>query len=769
MQQIGTVIDGLISDKEVKRELRQRKTKLIFQSIPNSQVDVYINDGWSVVRKNKTKTRISHPKQPGQALEDEIWTLLANMGFDEMNSGRTFRINIGKGDIQVPPRQIDVFAKDECSVIIVECKEANKPTRRSLQKEIAELSDLRQSVITTIHQHYGNNPKLKVALVLATKNIILSDNDKDRATDSSIIILSDEDIEYFESLTDHIGIAARYQFLAELFSGQKIPGLSLTVPALRGKMGDKYFYSFLIDPTHLLRIAFVSHRAKTDKEVLVSYQRMLKKSRLKEIAQFINNKGVFPTSIVISLRSKSGLQFDKMPAEYSSGLDLGHIHLPSLYKSAWIIDGQHRLYGYAASNWAESSLIPVIAFENLHASEEAKMFQDINHEQVKVPKNLLVELAADLHWDSPNDEDQLYALESKVASHLGSSIKSPLFGRMASEAKKRAPERPVNLTAMYEAIRRSKLLGTVVKGRLHPGPLYDFDSFSSLKRAVDVFAGFLNIFSTSLPEHWALGSADGGFLCTNNGVTALFHLLAAIITYLDRFSQEKPKDMSAEKLLGKIEPFLKPVIDYFQSATLVEIKDLRRLSLGSTGPKNQAYEMMLLIKQHKSTFFCDGLEEYTKKKDTTGTDEARLLMPTIQLLIRDIAVRKLKEKFGNDFDSWWAGVPQNIRIEVAGRREASEERGPMESFFELIDYKKIAASNWILFQQVFSFGDGRSKDDLLRWYDRLNGIRNRIAHPERGAITPEEVEFLKAIQGHLERTSITMISSLDINGILGSV
>ena len=47
-------------------------------------------------------------------------------------------------------------------------------------------------------------------------------------------------------VVDHLGPASRYQFLAEYFVGQDILGLKDTiVPAIRGKLGGKQFYSFV--------------------------------------------------------------------------------------------------------------------------------------------------------------------------------------------------------------------------------------------------------------------------------------------------------------------------------------------------------------------------------------------------------------------------------------------------------------------------------------------------------------------------------------------
>ena len=60
---------------------------------------------------------------------------------------------------------------------------------------------------------------------------------------------------------------------------------------------------------------------------------------------------------------------------------IGILHIPKRYRSAYIIDGQHRLYGYSDSLYAETNTIPVVAFVDLERSEQIKLFMDINENQ----------------------------------------------------------------------------------------------------------------------------------------------------------------------------------------------------------------------------------------------------------------------------------------------------------------------------------------------------------------------------------------------------
>ena len=68
-------------------------------------------------------------KPADEQLEDEVWSILAQMGFKEMSKARRFLIAFEDG---LPPRQIDVFAKGDETVIIVECTRKESPGRKNM-------------------------------------------------------------------------------------------------------------------------------------------------------------------------------------------------------------------------------------------------------------------------------------------------------------------------------------------------------------------------------------------------------------------------------------------------------------------------------------------------------------------------------------------------------------------------------------------------------------------------------------------------------------
>ncbi len=380
-QSLGPIISG----NELTSELKQRKRKDQFKTVPLAKKKIMAHkmerekaDGWRVVRTNANSVRMAKVKPADERLENELWSILAQMGFKEMSKGRNFKIDVGG---ESNSRQIDVFAKDDETVVMVECTQRMVPGKKNMSNLINRISASREPVLKSIRSFYGQQAKLKVGHVIATRHISWSEADLSKCKEAKITVISDAEIEYYAALVQHLKQAARYQFLAHVFSGQKIAGLTRQVVATRGKMGGETFYTFLMRPDELLKIAYVGHKASRDIENLETYQRMLQPRRLKKIAEYINEGGKFPTNIVVNLKTgkRARLKFDFIK---ETGTEtLGKLQLPSNYASAWIIDGQHRLYGYAYARTMKGfnqdiSMIPVLAYENLPADKEMNLFID---------------------------------------------------------------------------------------------------------------------------------------------------------------------------------------------------------------------------------------------------------------------------------------------------------------------------------------------------------------------------------------------------------
>lgn len=332
---MASFMDGLVFGEEAKKVNAARSKSVDEKTVTAAKKDALTTkvqgeeqDGWTIAKKNKKSVRMSKPKPHDRQLEDDVWCLLYKLGFKEFNADRNFTIKLGAN---APGRQIDIFAKDDETVFIVECTHSQETKSKSIKGLIDKINGIREDVIKAIHAHYGKEPKLKVKWAIATRNVDWRKADKDHAAEAKIAVITEQDIAYYSKQTGYLKGAARYQFLARYLKGEGIDGLRIDVPATKGKMGGVTFYNFLISPFDLLKIAYISHKA-TSANDLETYQRMVKPSRLKEIAAYIDDGGQFTTNIVINFKSSAALRFDKIQSFENS--TFGTLKLPGQYGSA---------------------------------------------------------------------------------------------------------------------------------------------------------------------------------------------------------------------------------------------------------------------------------------------------------------------------------------------------------------------------------------------------------------------------------------------------
>ena len=630
----GQLLGPIVSGTEIAPEIRLRRTKDVYRTITGStkklvaeKVRLEEIDGWRVVRKNAKSTRMAKAKPGDEQLEDEVWTILAQMGFKELSKGREFSISVGD---DVEPERVDIFAKDDETAISVQCAYRDVAGRKSMNALVEKVRTVREPALKTVRKFYGQQTKLKLGHVIATRNIGWSESDLSRCREAGITVITDSEIEYYASLVRHLKHAARYQFLAHMFEGQRIDGLAKQVVATRGKMGGDTFYTFLMRPDDLLKIAYVGHKASREVENIKTYQRLLQPIRLRKIAEYINGGGKFPTNIVVNLKStrKSGLRFDE--ARKIGDEQFGILHLPTNYASAWIIDGQHRLYGYAYARQGggfeeDKTTLSVLAYENLPSDKEMNLFIDINSKQVKVSTGLLVELYADLHWASTGAEEAFQALLSRIASRLNTEKISPLNNRMVVTGRKKTSFRCLTQTSIRDGLATAKLMGTVAKGSITPGPLSTKkgDAYgTNLKKGLLVLSECLGMFANRMENHWRIGDGQGGYLCTNIGIRALFHVMNDVTDHIRRRDGVELCTLTAEDTVLEIAPYLETLVEYFCSASPSEIQYFRSIGSSLIGVRKQSREMEARIHASIPHFFPIGLQGYLESREEEGAEEA---------------------------------------------------------------------------------------------------------------------------------------------------
>lgn len=740
------------------RGLASRKSKPDeFRSVRHALVDEEIANGWTPVKKNKSNTRLKRAKSHDRLLEDRVWTLMRRMGFNFLSAqGGAFQL-LHEDSPEGPDNQIDVVAIDDEVAFAVECKSSSKPRRFSdFSADLAKHVSLREGFTKAARSQFPTSAKRPSVFVIWTVGMILSENDRTRAVNERVALLAERDLEYYEQLVSQIGTAARFQFLGDVLEGRAISGLELTVPAIRAKMGGFTAYTFSVSPEYLLKIAFVSHRARGAASDIDAYQRMLKKGRLRAIRQYISDGGIFPTNIVVNIGDSKWVNFDrgKQEAEQKTST-FGWLTLRPAYRVAWIIDGQHRLFAYANHSLAAKSLISVMAFVGLPASEQARLFVDINAEQRKVKQSLLQELYAELHWDAKDAETRVQAILSKVIQGLDTSLDSPFKGRILKADDPRSELRCISLTSVFRAMERANFfIARTKKGEVTEyGPLWNVDNPSTMKRTTAVVTAYFDAIRTEASLVWDKGSAEGGGLAMNDGITVCINVLRSIFHHLQHAHGMKLGDLNDAELVEVVTPYGRKVGQYFSSMTTEQAVQFRALR-GVQGQTTGTRRVEEALRRMEPKFDPPGLSEYLAREKAQTTTRAFEVIQSIEQLLQANVLAELKNEFGPTEQGWWFnGVPKGVRKKVDDRiNEEGGKKGGREENFDLIDYREVIIENWSFFEASLARGKG-SKDARTKWIVEVNDLRKPVMHASKGQslpITEEQLTLLQEIHAWLK-------------------
>jgi DGQHR domain-containing protein len=699
--------------------------------------------GWVPARTNKKSVRLTRPKAHGPLLEDRVWTLLYRMGFRYLSGkgGGQLQLNAGEGS---PTSQIDIAAIDDEVAVAIECKSSEQIARRpQFQQELGKHLLIRERFTAAARKDFDPPARRLIVLAMFTSKVVLSENDKARASEANVVLLDEKDLDYYETLVSHIGPAARYQFLADLLPGKTVPNLDIRVPAIRAKMGGAYCYTFSISPEYLLKIAYVSHRAKGRASDVNTYQRMLSKGRLNKIRQYIDEDGIFPTNIVLNLE-KNKLAFQRSLQEEDSSTEhgiAGWLDIKATYKCAWIIDGQHRLYAYSGHLKAPKSRVAVLAFEGLAPSDQARLFIDINAKQKSVKQSLLEELYAELHWDAADESIRVRAIVSKAVQELGSDPESPLAGRILTADSAKTDTRCISLTSLYSAISKPEFhLG---KGRQNVpeyGPLWAGTNESTLKRTVYVIKNWFSIVRASVPDWWEKGQGDGGGLAMNDGVTTCIMVLRSVFQHSDPRKLIKLDD---DDLFQYIRKYAEALGTYFAKFTEADRKMFRDLR-GVQGVTRRWRKCQEALRDTIPGFDPEGLDKYLAEEMAETNVRGKTVIESIEKTLQKIVLDELRSEMPSGEDWWLLGIPKTVRQKVTEKYEEDDhQRGGREYYFDLIDYQKIATHNWQIFQPILGYGTG-GKDKQVSWLNFVNLKRNVVSHASSGrTLTVEELNQLE--------------------------
>lgn len=725
----------------------------------------YTPDGWVEHKRIRTHVWLKRPKTAETILEDRVWCLLYRMGYPLISSPK-FKIEYNNVEGGTGFKRIDVLAIDDETVVVIECRARESRGRRSQQKDIETLESFQKRLSQSIRSHLGRGRNPKIIWLFATSNIIWTEKEVERAEAANIRIITENELQYFEAFVSHIGTAGRYQFLAEFLEGQEIPNLqNVRIPAVRGRFGAHSYYSFVVTARHLLKIAFVNHQALNHPDGRPAYQRMINKKRIADIGAFIKSGGYFPTNILLNFTEPCRFDLLSNKDNADQNIRFGWLYLPSSYKSAWIIDGQHRLYGFSniPDRFLDTNLF-VLAFERMDIKTEADLFITINHEQRSVSKSLLVTLQADLKLGSGDPKEAISALASALVRNLNNDNTSAFFRRF--EIPGVAPAASQNLT-VAEAVKglvRSNLLGRVLPRKSKVSGFFCGQTDDeTLARSRKIVNGYFRAIMDANPDRWEKGRPC--YVCVNPGIRAHFQLIQESLLYLS--SKENvfdPTIESPEKIVGHIVTFIEPVRNFIATATDKQIESKFARKFGEGGVAEYFFNLCEIIQRKHKDFGSVEFKKYKEREADARVQQADTDVGDLQHAISSVVIESLKKIHGihelpSGEKAYWDVGIENAEIKQAAYRKqqmtATAKRSPKEAYLDLIDFDKIIRqpANWQHLEALFSIqmpDEKGGKKYYLAWLERLNEIRRYAAHknPYR-QYSEEDLDFIGWIKGQL--------------------
>jgi DNA sulfur modification protein DndB len=725
--------DHLLDGKKIVSEVRRRLATHVTKTVAKGAVEEYEQEGWVVEQPLKTRTRIRKEKPHDQAFEDKVWATFARLQFPLLNRDRTFQLSYGAAANQ--RQQVDVFAADDEVVLIVECKSTEAVRPGQFKKEIEAITGQRGGIIRRIREEY---PDRKVKFILATNNFTVSKQIAERIEGADIAHFTEDTVDYYLRLAEHLGAAAKYQLLGALFAGTKIPNLEPTVAAIRGSMGGHSYYSFAIEPARLLKMCYILHRNQANSAMMPTYQRLIKKSRLKKVGEFVEGGGFFPNSIILNIETNRKLRFDRAATSPDS-VKIGVLHLPQTYRAAYVIDGQHRLYGYANSGRSSKDLVPVVAFVDLPREEQVQLFMQINENQQAVPKNLRNTLNSDLLWESENLQQRAKALRLRIAQHLGEQKTSPLFDRIIIGENVRSYTRCITIDAIDNGLARGNFIGRFTKtGAKTVGTFYAGENQATADLLIPFLEYAFAVISEGLEAQWKLGAAEGGFVFMNNGIEALLRILSDIVENVGAKRGISPLTADTDEIGRSCERYLEPLIKYLNGLSFEEGAEYRKL-YGSGGGLRYYRKLQQVLHGALPDFDAPGLEDWIRAQDEQFTKESFGIVSALEAFFKEDIRQRLEDEFGSDWER--EGVPRKVRKKTADAATdrnldlGADEQVSAWDMMNLVDYYEVLVANHTLWQSRFAKHYTRPQDeDLSKWKDcagwvkELSPIRNNLAH-----------------------------------------
>jgi DGQHR domain-containing protein len=323
----------------------------------------------------------------------------------------------------------------------------------------------------------------------------------------------------------------------------------ITPKATMTQIGNKKFYTFLIQARHLLKFAYV-FRVETN-NILASYQRLLDTKKIEKIRSYLGDRGFFANNILVAADTELNFNTE----DHGQAIMTGTLTLPDKPCYLEIIDGQHRLLAYSNMPNLMDHCLCVTVISDLNEIDRARLFVIVNREQTKVPPYLLWDLYTLIEPESKRGKISQFVQRMNKDEPLKDRIKLP---RVRSQS---AYLSFTNLClALYS---RTNLFG----------------NYGEISSFYNVVKGFFEVVRSDrfLRADWNRcieNNGRTGFVCTNNALAVYMYLLSMILKKRQENGTRFPANSEIEAWKRFLKQKMNPhIVHYLRSNVDQENQD----------------------------------------------------------------------------------------------------------------------------------------------------------------------------------------------------
>ena len=738
------------TSKDARAEAKRRADWDVTFKVEKDEYELdpkyYKDENTTVLGESDGLIEVKRDKRLDEMLEDRVWSMFYEIQARWLPIRRT----IAEYDsTKKPPltQQIDGLFADAHHVYIVECKyRQRRAGQLRRDNSLREILKAWQGIFPRLTARLGKRPEFngkEFHFILATQGVLV-DGTVASEGQGFAHFLDSTTVDQISELGKKMGEGARSVLHQHLFKGREIPGKPVDLAASRIKQGSRSVYSFFANANQLMDLAYIHRKEPANADLSTAYQRFVKPSKVASISEFLGRpETFFANSIVVSVEKPNFV----ISTTTDEGAELGLLTLPNRYGSIWVIDGQHRLFGSAATTENRKKLFPVVAIDGLNPIEQSELFRTINEKQTKIPPDLLWDIYGDLGSEiEPTSDTEKEGYRKRVISRVWKRINAaanhPFAGRIVI---------PSQTTKTGDCFMQFAYLCDMLdfeelwkEGRLRG------DSFASAENfAYKRLSAFLTDLNLQFPDEWK--EPRQSFLLKQYSMRVILQIFRYGVVMFSEAKYSKHWTSDPETLLSGFGQQLakairKKSIDYEGRIPRAGNAQVRQdIVIALVHELQVSYPQ--LAPNIESALEAEPGDEGQSEPDTEISRRTKALERSLRDLCHNVL-------FAAERNGWWSKVPklQKERVEedIRLRRahgDTSITDKPTREWLDsstLSDLLQVltAEKNWTLFQAHL----GGVHKAFEQYYGDFMLLRNLVAHDKKYPSPQAKARWIAALE-----------------------